>query len=223
MYMKIATWNVERLKHRRELDKILNACERIQADILVLTESDRRIQPDYPFAFHTPVLSGSNPVSYAPTENRVSIYTRYRAVRQHTTYDSSIALCVELETEYGNLLVYGTIMGILGNRDPSYAQDLEKQLGDFQRLTASGRSLCVCGDYNCSFSDNYYFTKTGRAALLRVFSENGIRLLTAEISECIDHIAVSERFIGAQGGHIRFEEWNRGKRLSDHKGVAVIF
>ncbi len=34
--MKIATWNVERLKHRAELDKMREICENIDADIPVL-------------------------------------------------------------------------------------------------------------------------------------------------------------------------------------------
>ena len=40
--MKIATWNVERLKHKRSLNEIISVCEQIQADILVLTETDER-------------------------------------------------------------------------------------------------------------------------------------------------------------------------------------
>ncbi len=34
--MIIATWNVERLKHRRELDTIIEVCDNVKADILVL-------------------------------------------------------------------------------------------------------------------------------------------------------------------------------------------
>ena len=37
--MKIATWNVERLKHQTSLDKMISAIEAVQADILVLTET----------------------------------------------------------------------------------------------------------------------------------------------------------------------------------------
>ncbi len=38
--MKIATWNVERLKHKKSLDKIIEACEKTKADIIILTEYD---------------------------------------------------------------------------------------------------------------------------------------------------------------------------------------
>lgn len=41
--MKIATWNIERLKHRRELANIMRSCEEAQADILVLTEADVQV------------------------------------------------------------------------------------------------------------------------------------------------------------------------------------
>lgn len=122
--MKIATWNIERLKHKRELAVILRSCKDIGADILVLTETDEQARPDFPFCYKTPELSEIRPSYYKPTENRVSIYTRYKAIRQHQTYDKFTALCVEPETERGNLLVYGTIMGIYGNRDPNFAADL---------------------------------------------------------------------------------------------------
>ena len=219
--MKIATWNVERLKHHHKLDEILKACEQVRADILVLTETDMRICPNYPYCFHTPLLVKIRPGYYKPTENRVSIFTKYECIGRYAAYDHYTALCIELKTECGNLLVYGTIIGIFGNRHPSFMQDLKCQLTDFQRLTDGKKSLCICGDFNCSFSDNYYFTKSGRDAILQSFSENRISLLTAAQSECIDHIAVSERAINAE--KIQIEEWNCDKRLSDHKGIAVSF
>ena len=52
--LRIATWNIERLKHKNSLEQILLACEQIQADILVLTETDHRVCPDYQYSFHTP-------------------------------------------------------------------------------------------------------------------------------------------------------------------------
>ena len=43
--MKIATWNIERLKKKKYLSEILSEIEKIDADILVLTETDSRILP----------------------------------------------------------------------------------------------------------------------------------------------------------------------------------
>ena len=230
--MKIATWNVERLKHQSSLDKIISVIEAVQADILVLTETDERIKPNYRYSFHTSKLHDA-PTDYhmpgrykdyavadvyAATENRVSIYTNYPCVGQHKTYDRYTALCTELETEAGNLLVYGTIIGIIGNRDESFKQDLLQQVGDFERLSKWG-DICVCGDFNCSFADNYYFTNFGRETLRESFMRNKIALLTGSRQECIDHIAISRNFIGA--GDITVSEWNLDKSLSDHKGIVA--
>ena len=144
----------------------------------MLTETDHRVRLDYPYSFHTPPLTDLQPVFYNPTENRVSIYTNYPCIRQHKTCDEYTALCVELETPKGRLLVYGTIIGIYGNRHPSFQQSLTQQLDDIKRLSAGGTPVCICGDFNCSFSDGYYFTKQSRETLLRTFSDYDIELLT---------------------------------------------
>jgi len=217
--MKIATWNVERLKHYKDRDKMLQEMQKVSADILVLTETDIRLHPDYPQYYQTPLLQESYPEFYRDTENRVSVFTRYKSVRLHETYDRFTAVCVELATDRGNLLVYGTIMGIFGNREKSFKPDLEKQMEDIRRLSADGKNICVVGDYNLSFSDNYYYTNYGRELVLDMFSDCGIRILTRETPECIDHIAVSEKFIGA--AKLSVIEWNLDKDLSDHKGTLV--
>jgi len=121
----------------------------------------------------------------------------------------------------GGLLVYGTIVGIYGNRHPSFWQDLSRQLADFKRLSAGGSNLCVCGDFNCTFSDNYYYTERGREAILQSFAENQIELLTRDRSECIDHVAITGCFL--RDTSLQIEEWNLDKTLSDHKGIAVSF
>ena len=218
--MRIATWNVERLKHRRELDKILLACTQADADILVLTETDERVNLCYHTIIRTPKLTEIAPKYYKPTENRVSIFTRYKCLRQFPTYDKYTALCAELETEKGNLLVYGTIIGIYGNRNENFKTDLPKQIEDFKRLSA-GHNLCVCGDYNLTFSDNYYHTEEGRNAINECFSQIGMRILTAERPCCVDHIALPDRLIA--GSTVTTQEWNLDKSLSDHKGIVVEF
>ena len=218
--MRIATWNVERLKHKAHLQEILDKCRDINADILVLTETDSRICPEYRYSFHTPALIGETvPVVYADTENRVSIFTNFECVAMHPTYDGKTAVCVELETDRGNLLVYGTIIGITGNRSASYKADLDRQIADINRLSAGDHAICMVGDYNCSFSDNCYYTKYGRESMLKCFSDNNMTILTADRPECIDHIAVSDAFLG--NGTIKTIEWNYDKSLSDHKGIVV--
>jgi len=228
--MRIATWNVERFKHRNKIDMILKACDDTKADILVLTETDEHIVPNYPFYYRTTSLKGVEapilykgkmvPVRYANSENRVSIFTRYRCVKEHMTFNHYTALCIELATEFGNLLVYGTIMGVHGNREASFMSDLERQMEDINRLTKENQNICVIGDYNLSFIDNYYHTTLGRQTVQNCFGRSGISILTAEKSQCIDHVAVSDGFMS---GHrvAEINEWNCDKELSDHKGIVV--
>ena len=66
--MRIATWNVERLKHKNRLDDIVAECIDSKADILVLTETDNRIELPYRYCFCTSSLKGvTDPVVYADT------------------------------------------------------------------------------------------------------------------------------------------------------------
>lgn len=218
--MRIATWNIERLKHKSELDEILLECLQINADILVLTETDVRVKPDYRSAIQTPLLCEIAPDHYRPTENRVSVFTKYRCLRQFPTYDKYTALCAELETEKGCLLVYGTIIGIYGNRNKNFKADLSEQIKDLRQF-APGHDLCICGDFNLSFSDNYYYTKAGRSDINDCFSQIGVSILTAEAPCCIDHIALSDSFLS--GKNVTVAEWNSEKTLLDHKGIVVEF
>lgn len=117
--------------------------------------------------------------------------------------------------------MYGTIIGTLGNRHSSFMEQLHRQCDDIRRLSELGDGICVCGDFNCSFSDNYCFTQAARTTLLDLFRDTGLTLLTERQTECIDHIAVSSSMVTTKRPVL--EEWNVDKRLSDHKGIVVTF
>lgn len=220
--MTIATWNVERLIPFRRLPDIESACASLHADILVLTETDTRIELPYRHChYSSPLSKNEKEASYRPTERRVALYTNYECVRYHDTYDDKTAVCCELATPRGNLLVYGTIIGILGKQDSAYHEHLTYQLVDFRRLSGKGAGLCICGDFNCSFGDDYYFTAEERHRMEVTFSEIGVSILTKNQSECIDHIAISSHFVECSAPLIH--EWNLDKSLSDHKGISVGF
>ena len=217
--MKIATWNIERLKHLSGLADQQQLLDGLKADILVLTETHNRLElKNYRYVVHSPLLTEIAPGFYDAAENRVSIYTNYEIVRMHNTYDKYTTLCAELKTKYGNLLVYGTIIGIYGNRHKNFQSNLEQQISDYKRLSALG-SFCLAGDFNISFADNYYFTNNGRDALLTAFDTCKLQLLTRQQPECIDHIAVSKTLFSAVKPEIK--EWNQDLKLSDHKGISV--
>jgi exonuclease III len=217
----IATWNIERLKHKRGLPLMIELSKQVSADIFVLTETDSSLDLDYKHCFRT-ATPNDGTVAYRSTENRVAIYTNFDCVERHKTFNEQTAICVELLTDDSeNLLVYGTVMGVYGNRHENYKTDLRLILSDIDRLASTGKHLCVCGDFNCSFSDNYYYTKDGRIALEEMLERNKLQLLTRKQGECIDHIAISSKFIGASTSTITVKEWNHDKKLSDHKGIYV--
>lgn len=90
----------------------------------------------------------------------------------------------------GNVIVYGVIIGLLGNRSSDYNKDIERMAEDISRISKLA-PMIVCGDFNCSFSDSYYYTKYGRKILQELFDECEMSILTADCKECIDHIVVS--------------------------------
>jgi len=223
--MKIATWNIERLKHISGQEEIEQICDHLGADILVLTEADNRITVGNLNSYESDMLPASCEVrpgkiiEYKLTERRVIIYSKYQIVRQIDTFDNKSALAVELELPIGRVIVYGVIIGILGNRDVSFMEDLVNIVADIKRIINLGK-LIICGDFNCSFSDGYYFTKQGRDALQKVFDECVIDIITKDCKECIDHIAIASELIDTSK-IISFYEWNQGKKLSDHKGIMI--
>ena len=214
--MKLATWNIERLKHKKSLDQIREELNRVDTDILILTEADERVElPQYA---HKVLTKGLEKPTYASTEYRTIVYSKYPLVGSKPTYDAHTAICPVFETPLGQLAVYGTIMGIFGNRHASFNEDLEKQLTDVDVLSKE-TALCIAGDFNISFSDNYYYTKDGRNALNACFERNNLVNLTATLPEAIDHLVLSKSFVDNRT--TKLTEWNLDKALSDHKGVCV--
>jgi hypothetical protein len=228
--MKIATWNLERLKHKKNLVLIVEEINKTNADILVLTEYDEQVVLDYPYQLATEFLAEEifkeeSKVVYKPTERRVKLFSRYEIVQQFETYNKHTSFCVELKTPKGNLTVYGTIIGIFGNSHKNFNEDLALQIEDYKRL-GKDNNFCVAGDFNISFSDGHYFTKQGRDSLNKVFRELNMQIPTASIQKNIDHIAISNQFL--QNIIPTRGYWNEDAKdaippLSDHMGVWVQF
>jgi len=188
--MKVATWNLERPKSNsfRNL-KIIEILEELDADILIITENNDAINlgGKY-FHFHTDELPKPY---YSSGERRSSIYSKYQFIRSYQTYRSDTSLCLEFESEIGNLLVYATVVGIHGNRRPEYLTELELQMNDLERLSNLNKAIFYAGDLNMSFSDNYYYTKLGRQTFLNAFRDFDLLNTTADIPQNIDHIVLS--------------------------------
>ncbi len=215
--MKIATWNIERQsKSGKKFNSIINTLKVINADILILTETDEEIELGEQYStFHT---SKPKENFYRKEETRVTIFSKYLSVTQAETFRNDTSICNILKTPFGELAVYGTIIGNFGNRLPSFEEDMEKQISDFKKIAKSS-NLCIAGDLNMSFSDNFYFTYEGRDKLNNTFNNLDLENLTAPIRNNIDHIVLSKNFLGQR--QVIKEFWNDNYELSDHLGVAV--
>lgn len=218
--MKIATWNIERpsLTSKR-LPLIIERLKQVDADILILTETNDTI--DLGEAYTTFNTTELKETFYKAGEKRVSIYSKYKSKGQLKTFREDTSLCVILQTPLGDLAVYGTIIGTNGSKRQNFTDDLALQLIDFDNI-ASDDNLCIAGDLNISFGDNYYYTKDGREKLNSSFSKLNLLNLTSSERNNIDHIVVTKTFIGERAPER--ETWNNPpdrKSYSDHQGVAV--
>lgn len=217
-FMKIAIWNIERPKtisaRSQKIEAVLKALE---ADIIILTETNMHIFPGESYdSCHSQELSTPY---YSTGERRVSIFTKYKVLDAYPTFRNDTSICIELETPMGNLIVYGTVAGILGNRRKDFMEDLQQQMEDLRRIGLLNKPLCYAGDLNISFSDNYYFTYSGRTLMQETFSELALSVTTRDIPQNIDHIVISDGYL--KGKRVTCSTWNHDKKLSDHIGVMI--
>ena len=221
--MKIATWNIERpTTNGKKTKEIISFLRELNADIIVLTETNDHINlgPDYSVR-HTSILQDK---IYKVGERRVSIFSQFPfSDNKFETFNSETALCVSIKTSLGELTVYGTILGVLGNKGNQFKNDLDKQLLDFEKIGKQTKNFCIIGDLNTSFSDNYYFTKVGREKLNSSFEKHKMKNHTADLKQNIDHIVLTEKFVGKSKIVTSYwnETENKQTRLSDHKGVMI--
>jgi exonuclease III len=216
--MKIATWNVQRLDKRKN-HLILEKLAEINADIVVLTETNAIILPDNYTCIATDLLPADfDNTNYKVGENRVSILTKYKTTTRHTTFDRFTTVCTDIETPFGLLTVYGSIIGVFANRQPRFDNDLYGQLADFEKIFP-GRQVCFAGDLNVTFSGRPWPSKKARQTLLDAFEKFKLTNTTAKIADTVDHIVLSNDFL--QSKHIKIETWNTDKKLSDHVGYVL--
>lgn len=213
--MKIATWNLERLIKRKN-QLVLEKLYDLNADILVLTETNSIIHLENYMCIATDILpTNFDNIKYEAGEVRVSIFTKYKATTRHNTFDSFTTVCTDIETPFGLLTVYGSIIGVFANRQPRFDNDLNGQLADFEKIFP-GRQVCFAGDLNVTFSGRPWPSKIARQILVEAFKTYGLINTTENISDTVDHIVLSNDFL--ENKRLEIESWNTDKKLSDHVG-----
>ena len=217
--MRIATWNVGRPTNSKK-QAIIDKLTEIDADIIILTETSSIIELDNYNCISTELLpAGFDNIDYKAGENRVSILTKFKTAKRYDTFDRYSTVCSDIETPWGILTVYGSIIGVFANKQPRFDNDLYGQLADFERLFIN-RQVCFAGDLNTTFSGQPWPSKKARQMLNESFGKFELTNTTATIQDTVDHIVLSTSFI--KNKEIEIETWNQNKKLSDHVGHLII-
>lgn len=215
--MKILTWNLERLiKDKNQL--ILDKLSELDADILILTETNSIINPgeDYSCIATESLSKGYDGIPYKRGENRTTIWTKYKIEKQCKTFDNFTSVSAEIQTALGVLTIYGTIIGAFGGKDERFKTDLKFQSLDFENLSGN---ICIAGDFNVYMIGYAYPSHEARKKLNQIFDNLNLQCLTREIVDNVDHIVLSHDFI--KDKKINIETWNLDKKLSDHIGICI--
>lgn len=231
--LRIATWNLERPKLNgwKKNPLIQEKISEIDADIWILTETNASIVPTSkrdPHAGYVP-LASLPAAFHALGESCSAIWSRYGIKRAIKTFEVDTAVCAEVDTPIGLMLIYGTILTYANDKGANnkskkweeHRKAIADHGADWKRIAKEfpSHAMCIAGDLNISFGDNYYFTESNRQDLLAIFKSFNMVNLTADVKQNIDHIVVSQPLI--EDCTVSVTTWNEDKQLSDHIGTCV--
>lgn len=232
--IRIATWNLERpkLQGRKRNPCIIDKIQEVNADLWILTETNASISPgdDYFSAATLPV-----PNYHSLGESFTTIWTKWRMIRQIHTFDPECAICVEVESPLGLMVVYGTIITYANDRGTDgkskrwveHRKSIRKHSDDWQRIRREfpNHYFIVGGDFNQSRDGSgWYENEESLGLLTEALSASRLNCVTScrmpELTtrSTIDHICVSEGLIAHASA---WEGTESNQRLSDHNGVMV--
>lgn len=220
--MKIATWNLMRPNSKSVIRNAVYAdtLNTIDPDIIILTETNSLISFGNKYFITTtePLPKIHDDYEYADGENRVTILSKFPFARKFLTADKYTSVCAETSTPFGNLIVYGTIIGFLGGKHESFESDFEKQISDLDEISQHG-NLCLGGDMNISFSGYTYPSHIVREKTKKIFERLSLTNLTGHFENCVLHTIISNKFLlnkKATAERLAFD-----KKITDHSLLTV--
>lgn len=218
------------LKHKNsktEIEDFLN--KQPVFDFLILTESIHLNLPNYKFQYSTEKLPENvlyeelNYTEYLKVNQafRVIIYSQFPILKQYIPTDEKTSLALEFQTEFGNILIYATIIGTWFKRKPYAKKELENCLIDCRKIYEENPNLFIIGDLTTSFQPSekeLTINSETTNSLENLFSELNLYNSTREIPKNIDHIIIPKSFQNKLNESQIFIEKNK---LSDHQGVYI--
>lgn len=236
--IRIATWNLERpnLNGWTKNPRIIGRMQDINADLWILTETNASVSPGIDY-FSTATLPVKN--YHRLGESFTAIWTKWRMLRLIPTFDASLAICAEVESPFGPMIVYGTIITYANDPGPKnkskqweeHRKSILKHSDDWQRIRNDypGHHLIVGGDFNQSRDGSgWYENKEALNLLTEALYKSELTCVTdidmrkagqLKKRASIDHICVSK------GLTANFSVWEGTTedniKMSDHNGVLV--
>jgi endonuclease/exonuclease/phosphatase family metal-dependent hydrolase len=220
--MHIITYNIQRLTPFKNLEAVQQLLLALNADVIILTESDTRFTlPGYEIQ-HSDYANdyewNGHIGTYKPTERRISILYKHSFIKQIDTFNNAVALAWCININEKEIVVYGTVLGITGKNDLNFDFDLQQMQADWQVL-AKQNNLCIAGDFNISFADNDYTNAVVRNEMQNFFIKHKLVQVTAGLPICIDHLVLLNHLLQRGDKHtkpISVGSFAEEKVLSDH-------
>ena len=226
--MKIATLNIDWCKKIKS-EKVEAFFNQQNFDFLILTEAINLNLSNFPFKYCCEQIpenieyEGLNYSKYLNGEKayRTIIYSKIPLKRKFSVIDSKTSLALEFETEFGELVIYATIIGTQFKRKPFAKNELNNCINDCKRISEINPNLIIIGDMNTSFIENekYYCINSETTEALKSLFEN-LNLVnsTEHIEKNIDHIVIPNFLVENITEAKTFVEKDI---LSDHPGIFV--
>jgi endonuclease/exonuclease/phosphatase family metal-dependent hydrolase len=242
--MRVATWNLDHASNSsRPIDLQIQKILSVAPDIVILTETCDEVD-----------LTTYGYFSQWTERNRYQkywsvIWSRYSMLRSIRTYDAETAVCAEIATPLGNVIVYGTIITFFGDKGPNgisphwyeHHKAIKEHGDDWERIHYNEKlPLIVAGDFNQP-RDGSKFNRSKDGLNISMLDaelkRNHLKCLTIENFELtgkldidpvkgyvrsnIDHICVTDNFFSME----TVGAWNHFTTehvfMSDHNGVYV--
>ena len=236
--MRVATWNLERPKRKgyeknqARLEKLVE----INADIWILTETNEAINlPGYEAAPSIPVDN-----YHGSGENFSTIHSRWPIIRYIPTWDPYFSVCVEINSPFGPLLVYGTIITYANDRGPNndsprwqeHRKSINHHCLDWAKLRKEypNHLFILGGDFNQSRDGSgWYEDSMSVSSLNEALVTSSLKCVTQEKLQetrglsraTVDHLCLPTSL---PDECCRVDAWEgvvNGRKLSDHNGILV--
>ena len=220
--MKVSVWNLMRptSKTVERNSLFVDTLNQIDPDIIILTETNSKIEfgDKYFSVSTTPLPKLVHKYSYEAGENRVTIFSKFPFIRQIETADSYTSVCAETMTPFGQLIIYGTIIGYLGGLSEPFESDLKKQTLDLTQLAKDG-NIFFGGDLNIAFSGRPYPSKLVVQNVSDLFDNLALTNLTKDLNDSAIHAVISNSFLESK--QVKADRILFDKKITDHSLVTI--